>query len=58
MEEQIWCNYECYTDDEEQDANYHEDGNDKVYLDNNGQTYVCPKHHWSCAKCNKIVQIG
>ena len=37
MEEQIWCNHECYTDDEEHDANYHEDGNDKVYLDNNGQ---------------------
>ena len=34
MEEQIWCNHECYTDDEEHDANYHEDGNDKVYLDN------------------------
>ena len=47
MEEQIWCNDECYTDDEEHDANYHEDGNDKVYLDNNGKTYVCPKHHWS-----------
>ena len=35
-----------------------EDGNNKVYKDNDGNEYTCSKHHWSCAKCDKIVQIG
>ena len=33
MEEEIWCDNKCYTNDDH-NANYYEDGNTKVYKDN------------------------
>ena len=57
MEEEIWCDNKCYTNDDH-NANYYEDGNTKVYKDNDGNEYICSKHHWACAKCDKIVQVG
>ena len=54
MECDIWCDGKCKTDD----ANYVNDGNNKKYIDNDGQVYICTKHHWACIECDKIVQIG
>ena len=54
----IWCKGNCYKGSEDPNATYHEDNNKIIYKDNNGNNYVCDKHHWTCDKCNKIVQIG
>ena len=50
----IWCDGKCDTDD----ANFHDDGNNKTYKDNEGNKYNCSKHHYSCVLCDKIVQVG
>ena len=55
-ESDIWCDGDC--DNPSDDANYYEDGNNKVYKDRNNKSYICSKHHWSCSICNKIIQIG
>ena len=54
MESDIWCEGNCNTDE----AHYLDDGNGHVYKDKDGQEYTCNKHHWQCAGCNKIVQVG
>ena len=54
MEIDIWCDGKCKTGD----ANYVDDGNNKEYIDNDGQVYICTKHHWACIECDKIVQVG
>lgn len=56
IEEDIWCDGEC--DNPEYEANFHDDGNKKEYIDRNGNIGICSKHHYSCTVCNKIVQVG
>jgi len=56
IEEDIWCDGEC--DNPEDEANFNDDGNQKVYYDRNGNQGICNKHHWSCNACDKIVQVG
>ena len=53
---EIWCDGKC--DNPNDDANFYDDGNGKIYKDSSGQTYICSKHHWSCGVCDKIVQVG
>ena len=53
-EKHIWCKGDC----KDENAIYYDDGNDHIYTDNDGQTYICIKHHWQCPNCNKIVQVG
>ena len=50
----IWCDGKCDNDR----ANFHDDGNQKVYIDDYGNEYICSKHHYSCVICDKIVQVG
>ena len=57
MENDIWCEGNCKTHPEHS-AIFLDDGNQYVYEDKEGQTYICNKHHWQCAGCNKIVQVG
>ena len=54
MEKDIWCEGKCDTED----AHFHDDGNKKIYKDNDGKTYICDKHHYSCIICDKIIQVG
>ena len=56
IEEDIWCDNKCNNPKDER--NFHDDGNNKVYYDRNGNKAICDKHHWSCAICHKVVQIG
>lgn len=42
-EDKLWCKCE-----EDHGANYVPDG----------QSSICHKHHWTCIKCHKIVQVG
>ena len=57
MENDIWCEGNCKTHPEHS-AIFLDDGNQYVYEDKEGQTYICNKHHWQCTGCNKIVQVG
>lgn len=53
--EDIWCKGECKTDEF---GSFYNDGNKEVYTDRNGNKYECDKHHYTCAECNLITQIG
>ena len=51
----IWCKGKCKTDEF---GNFYNDGNKQVYKDRDGNRYKCSKHHYTCAECNLITQIG
>ena len=55
-ETDIWCKGECSKADEF--GNFYDDGNKQIYKDRNGNKYICSKHHYTCADCNLIIQVG